>query len=150
LGYKAGIEERVLGSRSVDVALTKGDTSIACEICMTTDDDHELGNVRKCLAAGYRHTVVVTPTPERLGRLERAISPHLTEDERKRVKFFVPDELFAFIRDLEARQIDTEGMLKGYRVRTTFQSVDDMKHRREAVTHVVAKSLQRMSTRRRT
>jgi len=150
LGYRAGIEEQVLGGRSIDVALVKGDTSIACEICMTTDDDHELENVRKCLAAAYTHTVVVTPAPERLRRLERAISSQLTAEERGRVKFFVPDELFGFIRDLEVQQLNSEGMVKGYRVRTTFQSVDDMKHRREAVSHVVAASLQRMSKRRRT
>lgn len=50
LGYRASIEEPVLGGRGVDVALSKGNISIACEISVTTDDAHEQGNVQKCLA----------------------------------------------------------------------------------------------------
>jgi hypothetical protein len=47
---------------SVDVALEKGGRRIACEVSVTTDAEHELGNVQKCLAAGFETVILVRQT----------------------------------------------------------------------------------------
>lgn len=63
-GYRAEIELAILdGLGSVDVALTKGAHRIACEVSVTTSPEHEVGNVQKCLVAGFTHVVIVSAEP---------------------------------------------------------------------------------------
>jgi hypothetical protein len=149
LGYKASIEENVLGGRGIDVALSKGEVTIACEICITTDDAHELGNVRKCLAAGYKYVAVVAPDAKRLGKLKAAIEVRVTEAEAERLRFFTPESLLGFVQGLEVRKLDTEKTLRGYKVRTTYKALDadEAKDRREAISRVVAKAVTRLRKR---
>ena len=59
----------MLGTRAADLALEKDGVSVACELCITTGFVHELGNVRKCLDAGFNYVVAITPKPDRLGGL---------------------------------------------------------------------------------
>jgi len=62
IGYKATIEKPIQGNKGqVDIALEKENISIACEITITTNIDHELSNVKKCLANGYDHVILITP-----------------------------------------------------------------------------------------
>ncbi len=150
LGFKASIEENILGGKGVDVALTKCDTSIACEICITTDDAHELGNVQKCLTAGYKHVAVISPSANRLKSLEKAISPQLADDQRSRVKFFAPEELLRFIQQLEVQQLTQEKIVRGYKIKTSFKVMDeaDGDIRRQAVSQTVAKAIKRLQDRK--
>jgi Type IV secretion-system coupling protein DNA-binding domain/TraM recognition site of TraD and TraG len=151
LGYRASIEENILNGRGVDVALTKGERSIACEICISTDDEHEIGNVKKCLAAEFQNVAVVTPTVKRLSTLEKAMERRLTEAELERVRFFVPENLFAFLRELEINELNREDRVKGYKVQTNYRrgSLSDETNLRDAVSKVVAKAMTRMSERNR-
>ena len=55
------VEKPILdGLGSVDVALEKGSRRIACEVSVTTDPAHEVGNVQKCLAAGFETVVLIS------------------------------------------------------------------------------------------
>lgn len=146
MGYRASIEGSVLGTRGVDVALKKGQISIACEISVTTDELHELSNVRKCLAGGYQHVAVVCPEGKRLAKLGAVIGQALTDPERERVRFFTPQDLFAFIQELEVRQLNQEQTVRGYKVKTSFRTLDgeEGKDRRQAVSQVVAKAVRRL------
>ena len=55
LGFRSVIEKPVLdGQGSVDLWLERTGESIACEISISTTIDHEVGNVAKCLKAGFR------------------------------------------------------------------------------------------------
>jgi hypothetical protein len=149
LGYRATIEGNVLGGKGIDVALQKGKTTIACEICITTGDTHELANVRKCLAAGFKHVAVVAPDTPRLNKLRAAIERELLETERSQVQFCLPDELLAFIRETEVRQLDTEVTVRGYKVKTSFTGLDpaESSDRRQMVSRVVAKAMHRLKER---
>jgi hypothetical protein len=149
LGYKAEIEANVLGGRGIDVALTKGEVTIACEICVTTDDAHEQGNVEKCLAAGYRYIAVVSPDAKRLAKLRAAIGTRVIGADSERLRFFTPENLLSFVQELEVEQLNTEKTVRGYRVRTTYRAVgnDEAKDRREAVSRVVAKAVTRLRKR---
>jgi len=146
MGFRATIEENVLGNRGVDVGLRKGDVSVACEICITTEDLHELGNVRKGLSAGYRHVAVVCPNLKRLAKLRAVVEADLSPPEREQVRFFVPDELFAFVQELEVRQLDKQATVRGYKVKTTYRPLDSQESgdRRQAVSQVVAKAMKRL------
>jgi hypothetical protein len=60
-GYSVIIEKPILdGLGSVDVALEKGSRAIACEVSVTTDTQHEIGNVQKCLAAGFQDVILIS------------------------------------------------------------------------------------------
>lgn len=146
LGFKASIEGPVGGSRGVDVALSRGAVTVACEICITTEPEHELGNVRKCLAGGYVHVVVVSVEDRRLEKLRTAIEPQLTDVERSRLHYFLPEELFAFLQELGIQQLSSEAMVRGYKVKTNFTSVNagERDERRQAITRVVANAMRRV------
>jgi hypothetical protein len=146
MGYRASIEDNVLGGRGVDVALRKGETTIACEITVTTDQEHEVGNLLKCLVAGYQHVVALSPDARRLGRLRKVAEPRIPEADRSRVHFFMPEALFSFLQELEVQQLNKEQTVRGYKVKTSFRTLseDEERARREAVSQVVAKSMRRI------
>lgn len=59
-GFRATIKETILGGDGrVDVSLVRGGRRVACEISVTTGKDWELGNIEKCLAAGYDEVVLI-------------------------------------------------------------------------------------------
>src|SRR5439155_11091472 len=66
-GFKATIEKPVLGGKgSIDVALEKNGRLIACEIAVSTTSGWELGNIQKCLAAGFEIVLVISPEKKNL------------------------------------------------------------------------------------
>jgi hypothetical protein len=110
MGYKATIEGPVLGVRAADVALEKEGLSIACELCITTGFVHELGNIRKCLDAGFTHVVAICPEPARLANLRSVVEQQLEGTELERVRFYTPDQFFAFVQELEVSSVIAESM----------------------------------------
>ena len=59
LGFRSTIEKGVLdGKGSVDLLLERAGHTIACEISITTTIDHEVGNVAKCLKAGFSDVAI--------------------------------------------------------------------------------------------
>jgi hypothetical protein len=145
LGYRATIEKQLVEG-SVDVALEKKGRSIACETSITTAPDWELGNIRKCLNAGFSDVLLVCPDAKKLAKLRIAIEPQLKEDERKRVKCVSPDELFGYVQQLELGDLEQEKTIKGYKVKRTIAALDaeGTAERRQRVTRVVANSLKRL------
>ncbi len=72
--YTVTFEEFVPNSQKrVDVVLRRGSRVIACEVCMSNTAEYEIGNVKKCLDAGFRDVVVVCPSKRKLANLERAM-----------------------------------------------------------------------------
>src|SRR5438046_10522261 len=74
-GFRAIIEKEILdGQGSVDLVLENPNQAIACEITITTTVDHEVGNVAKCLKAGFATIAVVATDEERLRKLESEVN----------------------------------------------------------------------------
>ncbi len=145
--WRATIEEKILdGLGSVDVALRKGDRSVACEIAVTTTPDHELGNVQKCLAAGFEQIVVVSSEKKALTKIRQLAANTLSEDELKRVHFSTPEEAFAVLEGIEAEAASTSGTVRGYKVKVKYKSVteQDKTAKRDAVSQVIAKAMKRL------
>lgn len=97
LGFSAVMEKPVSGGR-VDVVLERGSQTIACEVSFTTTLEHEAGNVRKCLHAGYIQVAVICRDTKRLASLKKHIETALKRDELPFVSFFSPDD---FVANLE-------------------------------------------------
>ncbi len=143
-GFRASIEESILdGSGSVDVSLVRGERRIAVEISVTTNRDQELGNIEKCLAAGYAEIVLVGSNERHVKSLGKFIEENLDEEEQGKVRYVVPENLIEYLDSLGEPPQPTEQTVRGYKVRTVQQVVDpkEADARRQAIAGVIARSL---------
>jgi hypothetical protein len=137
-GFRAAVEEQIAGSReSVDVALYRGDLKIACEISVTTPLEYEVGNVEKCLAAGFGAVALVSLKKSRLAKLEKLLTDSLPPERRARVHLFTPEELLSWLADQPA--YEEKGVTRGYRVKVRYRNPGDDRHKR--VAEILARSL---------
>jgi excisionase family DNA binding protein len=103
-GYQVTLEKPILdGLGCVDVALTKGSRAIACEISVTTDAEHEIGNVQKCLAAGFEEVIFISSDKKKLTAVRHALVAALSTAQYRQVKFLTPEETFSFVDGFEAK-----------------------------------------------
>lgn len=148
-GFRASIEEQILdGAGQVDVSLSRGPLRIACEISVTTRRSQELGNVEKCLAAGYDELIVVASSDRQVASLKKFITPQLEEGAAERVRFMTPEDVISRLDELAATSTVTEKTVRGYRVRVTRQvvSAEEARVRREEIAGVVARSIIRSTS----
>lgn len=146
-GYRATVEKQILdGLGSVDVALEGKSHSIACEISVASTPEQELGNIRKCVAAGFTHIALISSERKSLDKLTVAIRPELTEDESKRVAFLTPAELFDFVETLDARATSKEETVRGYRVKVQYRPMaeEEKRNRKQAISEVIFGALKRL------
>jgi len=139
--YRATIEKSLPDGGRVDIALEKGDLTIACEVCVTTGSEHEIGNIRKCIAAGFKHVVVVLERPNRT-RLRTLVADGLTEEERARVSLLTRDEVLPFLDARDAEAAAAEGTVRGIRVKTTYRPApeEEAKAREQGVADAIRKA----------
>ncbi len=146
MGFRSEIEKSILaGEGSVDVSLEKPGRAIACLISVTTGGEWELNSVRKCLTAGYGHIVIVSPDGKHLAKLEKSITSELTESQLAQVHFLPPEDCFAFIQELEVKELQSEKTVRGYKVKTSFTPLNlaDGQTQRQAIAKVVAGAIHR-------
>jgi hypothetical protein len=145
-GYHAIIEAATTdGAGQVDLLLTKGKRKIACEITVTTGKDWELGNVKKCLSAGFDTVILVSTEKRNLKSLSGFIEQQLDDKERKRMRYLTPDEVIAYLDELEIDSHPAEQTVRGYKVKVSRAVIDpeQMEARRDAIAKVLAKSMQK-------
>ena len=145
-GFRASIEETILGGAGrVDVSLVRGERRIAFEISVTTTRDQELGNVEKCLAAGYTEIVLVGSNERHAKSLGKFIEESLEEGERGKVRYADPDSLAEYLDSLGAPPEPKEQTIRGIKVRTVQRVVDpkEASARRQAIAEVIARSLRK-------
>jgi hypothetical protein len=145
--YKTTIEKQILdGLGSVDVALEKEGRSIACEIGVTTTVEHEIGNVQKCLAAGFEHVVLLLMDRKTVAKAKEAVTQAVNEEDRARVHVLTPEEFFAFAETLEAGAMGKDGKVRGYKVKVQYQAVgeEEKKAKKQAISQVILKAVRRL------
>jgi hypothetical protein len=138
-GFRGAIEEPIAGGQ-VDVALRRDDFAIACEVSVTTSTGHELGNVRKCLEAGFAQVWLIVPDKKRCGTLARAVAelPDAGSVQCLRV-----EELPAALDACTPSPPPTEQIVSGYKVkasRSSSSGAEDVQ-RRAAIAEVLARSM---------
>lgn len=144
-GYRATIEKQILGGLgSVDVALEKDEHSIACEVSVSSTVEQEVGNIRKCLAAGFVQVILISSDKKTLNRTSEIISTALPEDQCARVLFHTPEELLLYLEGLEGA--GGEEKVRGYKVKVKFQSLSEAekKTRKQAISRTILQALKRM------
>src|SRR5439155_26906169 len=105
------LEKPVLdGFGSIDVVLEKPDcATVACEISVTSSPEYELRNAEKCFAAGYEHVLLVAPDQDTLSRVKACAATILGRNQINKIRFVLPEEMFASVSGLEARSPAPKG-----------------------------------------
>ena len=78
------------GKETIDVALFRNDLQIACEVSVTTTVDHEMGNARKCLRAGFNFILLITADESRRNQMTRAVEGHFPREDRDGFAAYLP------------------------------------------------------------
>lgn len=146
-GYKTTIEKQILdGLGSVDVALEKEGISIACEITVTTTVEHEIGNIQKCLAAGFGYVTLITTDRKTIAKARDAVNVALGAPECNRVRVLTPEDFFAFVESLEADAAGRVDTVRGYKVKVAYQSMaeGEQRARKQAISEVIYGALKKL------
>jgi len=146
-GFRVVLEKYVAdGAGRVDVSLERDGRKIACEISVTTSDNHELGNIEKCLAAGYDMVIMCSTEKKFLEKVKSLASQKIKAVNQEKVLFLQPDDLFFYLEKEAALLSGKEERVKGYRVKVQYQPVVETEKntRREAVGQVILQALRRM------
>lgn len=137
-GFKSVIEEPTPDGRgSIDVSLKRDDLSIAVEVAVTNTKSYEVQNIQKCLKAGFDMVVVCSNAEKHLKGIEVEAKKVLGKPELKKVAFYSPDQLTAYIQTT-VKPKKTENVVKGYRVKV---SVEPSASASERVHKSVAKTI---------
>lgn len=149
MGWRTTIEAPVPGGTgSVDVLMTKGETTIACEISVTTSIEHEIHNLEKCVAGGFAYVVSISPEARRAREIEAAAQQVIAPAAFARMLFLSPEGLFVFVQEMDAKWVKKETMVKGYKVKVNYKPMNeaDRQVRTQEISAVVARSLRRLSS----
>jgi hypothetical protein len=143
-GYRATVEEPLPSGGQVDVALRREGHTLACEISVTTRAEHEIGNVEKCLAAGFDEVVLLSLHRATLGKVREAVTAEIGEQDRARLHFMSPEEFFTFLDAPEPAAKETT--VGGYKVKVKYRAAEGEAATRKskAVAEILMRSMKRM------
>jgi hypothetical protein len=139
-GFRAVIEEDIGEGRSVDVLLRREGVTIACEISITTEIDHELENVLKCSTLGYSRILFISGSKRKRDQLLRRATDAVSGIPLVAI---APEDIVAVLDEIDAPEPTAEQTVRGYKVKVKRQqlSYQDLASRRGAVAEVIARSL---------
>ena len=147
VGFRSVIEKPVLdGQGSVDLWLERTGQTIACEISISTTIDHEVGNVAKCLKAGFSKVAVICLDEERLRKIETAVSGSLGSELAVRVEYFQPDPFITHLKQLKhSASPPTETKYGGYKIKRSVPklSLQEQKQKEDIVHRAMRETMQK-------
>ena len=83
-----------------------GKPAIACEISLSSTPDQEIGNLQKCLKAGYPEVALISPKQQTLNKVRELAGAGFNEKSRSRIKFLTPADFLVF---LEGKRAEAAG-----------------------------------------
>ena len=131
----------------MDLLLERDGECIACEISVTTTVDHEVGNVAKCLKAGFGRIAVICVEEARLEKLATAVRGSLGPEAAMSVNYYKPDEFIGSLRAIQRpRQTAVEPIAerRGYKVKrtTTALSEEERRRRESEAIRMIAETME--------
>ena len=114
---------------------------------MTSTQDQELGNIEKCLAAGYDQVILLSSEQRQLNAIRKFLGPNLEPVTLARVHFLLPEEFLTHLDSLGKATETSTDTVRGYKVTVTrtHLSEAEAQMRRQAVAQVMARSLKRLA-----
>ena len=146
-GLKATIEAPTEDARGqVDVLIERDGVLAAVEISVTTPVEHEIENLRKCLACNYpRIAVVLAKSRTRQQSYQAQLDAMVSREMRERIVYLVPEDLPTFIASLAASRHSDDRVVRGYRVTSHLKTlpIEEARMRQDLFARFVASSLRR-------
>ncbi len=130
-GFSASIEEHIGDGALVDLVITTAKEKIACEISVSTAVAHELGNLEKCIDAGFNSIILVSDDTSHIAKMSRAVRERNFDGIL--ISVFTSEEAEKYIRSLIVPD-EKSTIVRGRTVKTQWCDVsDEGKERREIV-----------------
>jgi hypothetical protein len=138
-GFRATIEGAA-GAGQADVCLVRDGLSVACEISVTTDVEHETANLTKCIEHGFTHVLSISPEKKTRETLKRIAANYADGT----VVVCAPEDIVTALDTFGPSQ-PTESTVRGYKVKVSRQTLTpgDAAAKRAAIASVVAKAMKR-------
>ena len=95
LDFTVSSEQSIPQHGRIDLILTRGTKSIACEISVTTPPETEADHIRLRLKAGFQHVAVISANRRKLNLIQEAYSKKSGTKATSKVGFYTPKEFFA-------------------------------------------------------
>ena len=152
VGFRVIVEKPTPDGGSIDLVLSRGGISLACEIEVTTSMDHKVKNVSKCLKGGYQQVIVITQQEGDLKKLKIAVDSSLGEEKAQPVLYFLPDQFIEYIQTIPQEVVvpkpDQPKIRRGFKVRTNHiaLSPQEMQAREGAAIAAIAEAMKNGST----
>jgi hypothetical protein len=146
-GFQATVEKQILGGAgSVDVALERGDLSIACQVCITTGAEYEVKSIQKCLQAGFSALVLISNSRKTLNKAKDLLAGAVPREAENRVRLLAFEDLNAFLVELKAAGETRTEAVRGRTVTVAYKALpkEEQELRSQAIYQVVADSFRRL------
>jgi len=78
-----------------------------------------------------------------LKNVQSLATQKITKDDLSKIQFFLPEDFFLFLDELEANRNTQTETVKGYKVKVKYKPVDETskKSKRQAITEILLKTL---------
>ena len=107
LGFSYEEEKAVFGGEGlIDLVLTKGGITVACEISGKTTAEHEVRNIQKCLRAGYEHVVSVCDRKSTLEKIALLLRQSLDPNQMEMVQTLSSREFLSSLAELATEDVE--------------------------------------------
>lgn len=138
-GFKAQLEAPTTHGGRIDLLVSKDNLKIAVEISVTNTVEYETNNIKKCIDEGFTYVVMLCKSETHLRNIKVKAQEALSQDELKRVQFLHPDKFIEYLDALTTKNTTHEKRVKGYRVKTKYDTSVDGVQRKEDIRKVVFK-----------
>ena len=135
-GLGATIEEHIGEGSHIDLVINSGKEKIACEISVSTSVAHEVRNLKKCIAAGYKTIFLVGDDTSHISSILGALKKQPILQAGAKIYIFTPDEVQRRIENLEKQ---ASSLVRGKKVSATWTEISADEQERKEI--VVAKVL---------
>lgn len=132
VGLGARIEEHIGNGAHVDLVINAPRGEVACEVSVSTSVEHEMGNLQKCIDAGYSSIMLICDDTNHLVKMQKAVRQG-SLDAGLSIMFHTPVEAQGVIGNLSAK-VNQSAVIRGRKVKTQWGVIGDQeKERREIV-----------------
>jgi len=138
-GFRALIEDAA-GDGRADVVLKRDKLTIGCEISITTNVLHEIGNLKKCISAGFNRVLFIAPEKRQREKVSAALKKELPDAP---IDVIGPEDIVATLDALTEGTAMSESVVRGYKVKVTRQALspEELSGKRAAIAGVIARTM---------
>lgn len=127
----------------IDVVLINGDIKVACEISVTNTVDYEVQNIQKCIESGFSQVIMLSQNTEHLKLIQESANTRLSVNHINQVKFINTAQFVLILDSITSDLSNREIRIKGYRVKTSYNTQRGSKDATETVRKAILKALRK-------